>query len=80
MSLQDSTYEGNTGMTNAENIKAAAGVVFTAGAAVASRTDLIEQWSRIGASWIAIFSGCVVIWFTVSKHYKNKKYEKRKKD
>ena len=60
-------------MTNSETIKSIVGVVITGGAAGASYTDHLEQWSRIGASWVAIISGCVVIWSIVSKHLKKKK-------
>lgn len=67
------------GMTNAETAKAIGGVAISAtGAFVVSRADQIEQWSRIGASWVAIISGCFVIYSVVSKHCKKRKSKHEK--
>lgn len=63
-------------MTNLETAKAVIGVAITGGATGVSYADHVEQWSRIGASWIAIISGSVVIWSIVYNHYKKKKGKK----
>lgn len=63
-------------MTNLDTAKAATGVAISATGMLVSRLDQIEQWSRIIASWVAIASGVVVIWFTVYKHYKSRKHRK----
>jgi hypothetical protein len=60
-------------MTNSETLRASAGVIVAAVGAATSYADQVEQWSRIGASWIAIISGCIVIWTVLSKHCKKRK-------
>jgi len=60
-------------MTNSETVRSLVGVAITGGAAGVSYADQIEQWSRIGASWVAIVTGCLVIWSVVSKHFNKKK-------
>lgn len=65
-------------MTNAETAKAVGGLAISTGAAAVSYADAIEQWSRIGASWVAIISGCFVIYSVVSKHCKKRKSKHEK--
>jgi len=59
-------------MTNAESAGAGAvsGVVISAAGAIVSNADQIEQWSRIGASWVAIVSGLVVCLSVTPKLYR----------
>jgi ABC-type nickel/cobalt efflux system permease component RcnA len=67
------------GMTN-ETAKAVGGAAVSLVAAGASYAEQIEQWSRIGASWIAIASGCVVIWSVVAKRCRKKKGHKHEEN
>lgn len=73
MTVNAEREETNEGMTNVETAKAMGGVALTAGAAVVSHADKIEQYLRMGASVIAILSGCVVIWSVLTKHFKKRK-------
>lgn len=66
-------------MTN-ETAKALSGAGVSLLAAGASYANDIEQWSRIGASWIAIISGCVVIWSVVAKRCRKKKGNKHEEN
>lgn len=64
-------------MTNSiDTIKIATGSAVSVAGTITSYTDAIEQWSRIGASWIAIISGCFVIYSVIQKMRRDRKRKK----
>lgn len=78
MSISTQSKESK-GMTN-ETGRAVGGAAVSLLAAGAAHADQIEQWSRIVASWIAIASGCVVIWSVVAKRCRKKKGNKHEEN
>jgi hypothetical protein len=65
-------------MTNSEAIKLSGAVVTTGTALVVSRIDAMEQFLRMGASAVAILSGCTVIVLGVLTYLRNKPKKKHK--